>query len=125
VNASCCTVRSQLRNRRTHLFDTTCWQVSLSLIIFRCTDALSTVVRARTFIRISRVWLLLLLSSAGYWLCCFHFASPWWFTEIASHWTNIDFTINLTFWVTGTVFVLVNLFLAYSVYRYRQRKGAG
>lgn len=54
----------------------------------------------------------------------FHFASPWWFTEIASHWSNIDFTINLTFWVTGTVFVLVNLFLAWSVYRYRQRKGA-
>lgn len=54
----------------------------------------------------------------------FHFASPWWFTELASHWSNIDFTINLTFWVTGTVFVLVNLFLAWSVYRYRQRKGA-
>lgn len=52
----------------------------------------------------------------------FHFASPWWFTEIASHWTNIDFTINLTFLVTGTVFIAVNLFLAYSVYRYRQRK---
>lgn len=53
----------------------------------------------------------------------FHFASPWWFTEIASHWSNIDFTINLTFWVTGFVFVAVNLFLAYSVYRFRQRKG--
>ncbi|WP_339858932.1 c-type cytochrome [Pseudohongiella acticola] len=53
----------------------------------------------------------------------FHFASPWWFTEIASHWTSVDFTIELTFWVTGLVFVLVNLFLAYSVYRYRQRKG--
>jgi cytochrome c oxidase subunit 2 len=53
----------------------------------------------------------------------FHFASPWWFTEIASNWTNIDFTINLTFWVTGFVFVAVNLFLAYSVFRYRQRKG--
>lgn len=53
----------------------------------------------------------------------FHFVSPWWFTEIASHWTNIDFTINLTFWVTGFVFVAVNLFLAYSVYRFRQRKG--
>lgn len=54
----------------------------------------------------------------------FHFASPWWFTEIASHWSNIDFTINLTFWVTGFVFIAVNLFMAYSVYRYRQRKGA-
>lgn len=54
----------------------------------------------------------------------FHFASPWWFTEIASHWANIDFTINLTFWVTGIVFIAVNLFMAYSVYRYRQRKGS-
>lgn len=53
----------------------------------------------------------------------FHFVSPWWFTEIASHWTSVDFTINLTFWVTGFVFVAVNLFLAYSVFRYRQRKG--
>jgi cytochrome c oxidase subunit 2 len=53
----------------------------------------------------------------------FHFVSPWWFTEIASHWTNVDFTINVTFWVTGFVFVAVNLFLAYSVFRYRQRKG--
>ena len=53
----------------------------------------------------------------------FHFASPWWFTEIASHWTSVDFTIELTFWVTGFVFVAVNLFLAYSVFRYRQRKG--
>tara|TARA_R110002072_G_scaffold269868_3_gene429526 strand:+ start:71822 stop:73186 length:1365 start_codon:yes stop_codon:yes gene_type:complete len=53
----------------------------------------------------------------------FHIASPWWFTEIASNWSSVDFTINLTFWVTGFVFVAVNLFLAYSVYRYRQRKG--
>src|SRR5690554_3354247 len=52
----------------------------------------------------------------------FHFASPWWFTDIASHWSNIDFTINVTFWVTGFVFIAVNLFLAYSVFRYRQKK---
>ena len=52
----------------------------------------------------------------------FHLVSPWWFTEIASNWANIDFTVNLTFWVTGFVFIAVNLFLAYSVYRYRQSK---
>ena len=28
-----------------------------------------------------------------------------------------------TFWVTGIVFVAVNLFLAYAVIRYRHRKG--
>jgi cytochrome c oxidase subunit 2 len=49
----------------------------------------------------------------------FHFLSPWWLTPIASHWTTIDLTIDLTFWVTGFVFVAVNLFLAYSVYRFR------
>ena len=54
----------------------------------------------------------------------FHFLSPWWFTPIASNWTSIDDTISLTFWVTGFVFVVVNAFLAYSVFRYRHRKGA-
>jgi cytochrome c oxidase subunit II len=53
----------------------------------------------------------------------FHFASAWWFTPIASNWTSIDFTINVTFWVTGFVFVAVNLFMAWCVYRYRQKDG--
>ena len=53
----------------------------------------------------------------------FHFASPWWFTDIAADWGAIDFTINVTFWVTGIVFIRMNLFLAYCVYKYRQKKG--
>jgi cytochrome c oxidase subunit II len=53
----------------------------------------------------------------------FHFLSPWWFTPIASNWTTMDDTVNLTFWVTGIVFAAVNLFLAYAVIRYRHRKG--
>jgi len=53
----------------------------------------------------------------------FHFLSPWWFTPIASDWGMMDETVNLTFWVTGTVFVLVNFFLAYCVWRYRKHKG--
>jgi cytochrome c oxidase subunit 2 len=53
----------------------------------------------------------------------FHFASPWWFTPIASNWGMIDDTIIITFWVTGTVFVAVNLFMAYAVFRYRHKKG--
>lgn len=53
----------------------------------------------------------------------FHFASPWWFTPIASNWVDIDTTIMITFWVTGVVFVIINLFLAYAVIRYRHRKG--
>lgn len=53
----------------------------------------------------------------------FHVLSPWWFTPIASNWQTMDDTVNLTFWVTGVVFVVVNLFMAYAVYRYRHRKG--
>lgn len=52
----------------------------------------------------------------------FHFVSPWYFTPIASNWSAIDDTIDLTLVITGTVFVLVNLFLAYSIYRYRHNK---
>jgi cytochrome c oxidase subunit 2 len=51
----------------------------------------------------------------------FHFLSPWYFTEIASNWSAIDDTISVTFWVTGVVFVAVNAFMAYAVYRYRHR----
>jgi cytochrome c oxidase subunit 2 len=53
----------------------------------------------------------------------FHFLSPWWFTPIASNWTRMDETVNLTFWVTGIVFVAVNLFMAYCIVRYRHRQG--
>lgn len=53
----------------------------------------------------------------------FQLLSPWYFTKIASNWGAMDDTINLTFWVTGSVFVAVNLFMAYCVVRYRHRKG--
>lgn len=53
----------------------------------------------------------------------FHFASPWWFTDIAADWGSIDFTINVTFVVTGIVFVLVNVFLAWCVWKFRQKPG--
>ncbi len=51
----------------------------------------------------------------------FHFWSPWWWTPVASNWGNIDSTILLTFWVTGTVFVIICLFMAYCVWQYRYR----
>ena len=54
----------------------------------------------------------------------FHLFSPWWFTPLASNWGAVDLTIDITFWVTGVVFVAVNLFLAYCVYRYRYREDA-
>jgi cytochrome c oxidase subunit 2 len=53
----------------------------------------------------------------------FHFLSPWYFTPIASNWGMIDDTVTITFWVTGIVFVAINLFMAYAVIRYRYRKG--
>src|SRR6266487_5074420 len=54
----------------------------------------------------------------------FHYLSPWYFTPIASNWETIDETITITFWVTGFVFVAINLFMAYAVWRYRHRKGS-
>lgn len=53
----------------------------------------------------------------------FHFLSPWYFTPIASNWGMIDDTVTITFWVTGFVFVAINLFMAYAVVRYRYHKG--
>jgi cytochrome c oxidase subunit II len=53
----------------------------------------------------------------------FHFLSPWWFTPIASNWERMDQTVHVTFWVTGIVFVTVNLFMAWAVWKYRHREG--
>jgi cytochrome c oxidase subunit 2 len=51
----------------------------------------------------------------------FHLLSPWYFTAIASNWGAIDDTIQLTFWITGAVFVSINIFVAYCLIRYRAR----
>lgn len=52
----------------------------------------------------------------------FHIFSPWYFTELASNWGAMDTTVSITFWITGTVFVAVNLFMAYCVVRFKYRK---
>lgn len=49
----------------------------------------------------------------------FHLLSPWWFTPIASNWSYIDDTINITFWITGIAFSAVVLFMAYCIFRFR------
>ena len=54
----------------------------------------------------------------------FHFLSPWTFTPIASNWGMIDTTVDITFVVTGIVFVAVNLFMAYAIIRYRHKEGS-
>ncbi|PHS73796.1 MAG: cytochrome B [Cycloclasticus sp.] len=54
----------------------------------------------------------------------FHFLSPWYLTPLASNWSTIDDTLDITFLVTGFVFVVVNLFMAYCVYKFRHKEGA-
>jgi cytochrome c oxidase subunit 2 len=54
----------------------------------------------------------------------FHFLSPWWLTPIASNWGYVDDTINITFWITGVVFIAIILFMAYCVFRYRHQEGS-
>ena len=52
----------------------------------------------------------------------FHFWSPWWWTEVASNWGNMDDTIILTFWITGFVFVAICFFVAYCVWKFSYKK---
>ena len=53
----------------------------------------------------------------------FHFASPWWTTPLASNWQQMDDPLTITLVVTGLFFVVITLFLAYMVLRYRHRDG--
>ena len=52
----------------------------------------------------------------------FHVLSPWTFTELASNWAMVDFTVDITLWVTGVVFVAVNLFMATCIIKFRHKK---
>ncbi len=51
----------------------------------------------------------------------FNVWSPWWFTPIASNWGNIDDALIITFVICGIAFVAVSLFMAYCVFRFRNR----
>lgn len=53
----------------------------------------------------------------------FHIASPWWLTPIASNWQAMDDALLLTLIICGIVFVVINLFVAYAVIRFRHRDG--
>ena len=52
----------------------------------------------------------------------FHWLSPWYLTPLASNWDMIDFTLDITFWVCGFVFVVLNLFMAYCIWKFRYKK---
>lgn len=53
----------------------------------------------------------------------FHLISPWWLTPLASNWGRMDDTMLITLVITGVVFVVINLFVAYTLIRYRRREG--
>jgi len=53
----------------------------------------------------------------------FQLLTPWWQTPLASNWGSIDTALQITMWVCGLVFVALNVFLAFSIFRYRHRRG--
>jgi cytochrome c oxidase subunit 2 len=53
----------------------------------------------------------------------FQLLTPWWLTPLDSNWRSIDVALDVTMWVCGFFFVALNLFLAYSIIRYRHRQG--
>jgi len=53
----------------------------------------------------------------------FHFASPWQQLPIASNWHAMDDALWLTFVITGVAFVVLHLFVAFALVRYRHRAG--
>ncbi|MES2125650.1 MAG: cytochrome c oxidase subunit II [Pseudomonadota bacterium] len=53
----------------------------------------------------------------------FHVVSPWWLTPIASNWQQMDDALQLTLLITGFLFVVINLFMAYAVLKFRHRDG--
>ena len=54
----------------------------------------------------------------------FHLFSPWWLTPRASNWGSIDDALIITLYICAIAFVALNLFLAYTLLRYRHRTGA-
>jgi len=53
----------------------------------------------------------------------FHLASPWWLTPLASNWAQMDDALTLTLIITGVTFIVINLFVAYMLVRFRHRDG--
>jgi cytochrome c oxidase subunit 2 len=53
----------------------------------------------------------------------FHAFTPWWFTPLASNWGQMDNTMTITVLITGLFFVVINLFVVYTLWRFRHREG--
>src|SRR3546814_194405 len=53
----------------------------------------------------------------------FHLVSPWWMTPLASNWGSIDNALIITLYICAVAFIVLNLFLALALLRYRSRAG--
>ncbi|RSZ38411.1 MULTISPECIES: cytochrome c oxidase subunit II [unclassified Variovorax] len=53
----------------------------------------------------------------------FHVVNPWWTTPLASNWRQMDDTLTITLVITGLFFVVINVFIAYTLVRFRHREG--
>src|SRR3546814_19984380 len=53
----------------------------------------------------------------------FHLVSPWWMTPLASNWGSIDNALIITLYICAVAFIVLNLFLALALWRYRSRAG--
>lgn len=51
----------------------------------------------------------------------FHLFSPWWLSPLASNWEQMDHTLTITIVITGIFFVAINLFVVYTLLRFRHR----
>lgn len=54
----------------------------------------------------------------------FQLVTPWWLTPLASNWHQMDNTLSITLAITGLFFVVINLFVVYTLHRFRHRAGS-
>jgi cytochrome c oxidase subunit 2 len=53
----------------------------------------------------------------------FQLVTPWGLTPIASNWKQMDHTLAITLVITGIFFIVINLFVVYTVVKFRHRSG--
>lgn len=54
----------------------------------------------------------------------FHWMTPWWLQPLASNWEQMDHTLSITMAVTGLFFVVIMLFVVYTVWKFKHRPGS-
>ncbi|MFT5180321.1 MAG: cytochrome c oxidase subunit 2 [Alphaproteobacteria bacterium] len=69
------------------------------------------------------MWVAIIVVLVALGSLVFHLFTPWWSTEIASNWGSMDLTIDITFWITGPAYIVILLFTAYCIYKFRARSG--